>query len=207
MLVVRKTIAIRLTGVFLTICCLGCVPFDVCAQNHHDSDSPHSPWACVFLNRDTETEQELKDDPPLEQDYERSLKEFYRLWCTATRGTSQDRHNAEDKVAVQWKSLWYRDDPFNAEFHETGSFGLLVLMAVTHRVPEPMVNDGTFLNDWLNDCSDRCFMVYGDDDPGARQEWLRLMRLRKEVMVHLGGDPATRPVLKMLKNAKLYPVN
>ncbi len=33
------------------------------------------------------------------------------------------------------------------------------------------------------------------------------MRLRKEVTVHLGGDPAARQVLKMLKNAKLYPVN
>ena len=203
----RKTIGLGLIGTSLSIYCLCCIPFDACAQTRPAPTSPRIPWACIFLNRGTETEQEIKDDPLDEQNYDRSLKEFYRLWCTAGPGALRDRQQAADTAAVQWKAVWYRDDPFNAAFHETGSFGMLVLIGITHRVPRPMVNDPDFLHDWLKDCSDRCFMLYGDDDPGARQEWLRFMRLRREVMVSLGGDPAARPVLKMLKNAKLYPVN
>jgi hypothetical protein len=110
-------------------------------------------------------------------------------------------------MAARWKVLWYRDAPFNAEFHETGSWDLLVLLAVTRRVPRPMGDDPVFLHDWMEDCSERCFMTYGDDDLGAHRDWLRMMRLRKEVMVHLPGDAASKQVLKMLKNAKLYPVN
>jgi len=110
-------------------------------------------------------------------------------------------------MTERWKKLWYRDDPFNAEFHETGSFGLLVLIGITHKIPKPLATDSTFMHDWLADCSDRCFMIYGDDDPGAKEEWKKMLRLRKDLMVHLEGDAGAKPVMTMLKNAKLYPVN
>jgi hypothetical protein len=203
----RKAREVGLAGVFWAMCFLGYFSPDANAQDRPVPSSSPSPWACVFLNSDRGTDAELKDDPSEERTYDASLKELYRLWCTAGPGTSLDRQQAADRVAAQWKALWYRDNPFNAEFHETGSFGLLVLIGVTHRVPKPMVDDPVFLHDWMEDCSNRCFMLYGDDDPGAHQEWLQFMRLRKEVIVHLGGDSAARQVLKMLKNAKLYPVN
>ena len=69
-----------------------------------------------------------------------------------------------------------------------------------------MAADPVFLHDWLADCGERCFMVYGDDDPGARKQWLRMMRLRKDVMSDLGRDEVSKSVRKMLENAKLDPV-
>ena len=134
------------------------------------------------------------------------MKEFYRVWCAGTVSSVQVRKSASDAVAERWKRLWY-STPFNVAFHETGSFGLLALMGVTHRVPKPMIEDPTFMHDWLEDCKERCFMIYGDDDPGAKDEWLLMNRLRDDVSMNLKREPAAKLVLTMLKNAKLYPVN
>jgi len=106
-------------------------------------------------------------------------------------------------MAERWKNLWYRDDPFNAAFHETGSSDLLIMIAITRTIPQPLVVDQKFMHDWLDDCKDRCFMIYGDDDPGANKEKLQMHRLRDYVLNHLKMGPATKPVLEMLKNAKL----
>jgi hypothetical protein len=203
----RVAIAVRLTGIFLTISCFASGGSDSCAQGRPAPSSPRLPWACVFLDSGQEADIDLADDPPEERAYAASLKDLYRLWCTANPSTLDEKQSASDRTAIKWKSIWYRDNPYSASFHETGSFELLVLIGVTHRIPKAMVNDPVFLHDWMEDCSDRCFMLYGDDDPGARKEWLRFMRLRKEVIVHLGADPAARSVVAMLKNAKLYPVN
>ena len=135
-----------------------------------------------------------------------SSNKFYHLWCTSISSSQLARKASADEMTEHWKKLWYRDDSFSAAFHETGSFDLLVMMGITHQVPRPMVDDPVFMKDWLNDCSDRCFMIYGDDDPGARDEWLRMRRLQKDVMDHLGSDPASKSVIKVLVNAKLYPV-
>jgi len=179
---------------------------DTRAQSGPHPSSPQLPWACLYFDPGRGVAEDPKSEPKEEQKFDAGMREFYRLWCTPVPSTPQQRRTAVNDVASLWKRIWYRENPFSAVFHETGSFGLLVLMGITRRVPQPMVDDPVFMKDWLDDCSDRCFMLYGDDDPGARQEWLKLMRLRKDVMEHLGGDPAARPVIRMLKNAKLYPV-
>jgi hypothetical protein len=201
-----KVVASRLAGILLIVCCQSCFLPDVCAQNRTSPSQRHFPRACSYFNSGGDEERNAEDDPE-ERKLDASIMSFYRLWCTAGPGTPQQREEAADSVATQWKTLWYRETPFNTAFHETGSFTLLVLMGITHRVPRTMVSDSAFLHDWLEDCSERCFMLYGDDDPGAPQEWRRMMRLRREVQDHLGGKPAALQVLQMLKSAKLYPVN
>jgi hypothetical protein len=176
------------------------------AQSGRHPPSPRFAWACSYFDPGRGVGEDAKDDPKEEREYNASVKELYRLWCTQVSSTLQQRRAAADNVASLWKQLWYRENPFSAEFHETGSFALLALMGITHRVPQPMVDDSVFMKDWLNDCSDRCFMTYGDDDPGAKRESMRSMRLRKDVMDHLANDPASNSVLNMLRNAKLYSV-
>jgi hypothetical protein len=148
-----------------------------------------------------------RNEPEEEQLYNRSFDDFYRLWCTSASRSPDAREDAANTMADRWKQLWYRDDPFNVAFHETGSFELLVMMAITRRVPKPMVDNPTFLHDWMDDCSDRCFMIYGDEDPSAGKEKLRMLRLRNDVLAHLRREPAAKRVLEMLKNTKLDPVN
>jgi hypothetical protein len=201
-----KIKAIRSTVACLTFLVIF-FALDSRAQSGPHTAGSHFPPACSYFDPGRGEAEDAKNDPKEEQKYDAGVREFYRLWCTPVPSTPQQHRAAADDVAIRWKQIWYRENPFSAEFHETGSFALLVLMGITHRVPQTMADDPVFMKDWLNDCSDRCFMLYGDDDPGERQEWLELMRLRKEVMEHLGGDPAARSVIRMLKNAKLYPVN
>jgi hypothetical protein len=176
---------------------------NACAQNHLPVRDSRFPLGCRFLGQGYAAE---KDDPAEEHRYADSSNKFYQLWCTSVLSSQPIRETAADEMAESWKKLWYRDDPWNVAFHEAGSIDLSALLATTHKLPRPLAADPEFMHDWLYDCSDRCFMIYGDDDPGARQEWKRLMQLRKDVMDHLGSDPAGRSVIKMLRNAKLYPV-
>jgi hypothetical protein len=181
-------------------------PAPVAAQQHPSPPAFRFPKACLYFKPDL-SDQPSSDDLAEERDLSASAAEVYRVWCTPGRYAQELKLKAADRMAVSWKRLWDRGDPFNTAFHETGSFGLLVLIGITQKVPRPMAEDKAFLHDWLEDCSERCFMIYGDDDPGARHEWLRLMQLRRETMVQLGKDPAAKPVIRMLKSAKLYPVN
>jgi hypothetical protein len=199
-----KAIVNRLIGVSMILACLLAFSSNLHAQRIAHPSGLAMPWACRFLGPDDEKAE--GNDPEEEKNYPRSFNNFYRLRCTSAPASSGVRRDAANKVAESWRQLWYRDDPFNAAFHETGSFELLVMIAIMRKIPTPMVDNPAFMRDWMEDCSDRCFMLYGDDAPGARQDWLRLMRLRKEAMMRLGGDPAAKPVLKMLKNSKLYPV-
>ena len=177
---------------------------NACAQTRALRPDSRFPQACRFLVPNFATE---KDDPEEERRYAESSNKFYHLWCASDSSSRQAREAAADEKAESWKKLWYRDDPFNAAFHETGSFDLLVLLGITQKLPRPLVASPEFMQDWLKDCSDRCFMIYGDDDPEAKQEWQRMMHLRDDVLVHLEREQAAKPVLTMLKNAKLYPVN
>jgi hypothetical protein len=190
---------------FLFGCCPGSTQV-ASAQNKVEAARSQFPWACRYFDRSNDADTDTEDDP-LERDLDADVAAFYRLWCTTTPSTPIARQAAAEKVATNWKKLWYRENPFNASFHEVGSFTLLVLMGITHRVPVQMTADPAFMHDWLADCSERCFMIYGDDDPGARQEQLRMIRLREEVVDHLGNTPAAKSVREMLKNAKLDSVN
>jgi hypothetical protein len=106
-------------------------------------------------------------------------------------------------MAESWKQTWYSKDWYNAAFHETGSYELLVVIAITRKLPGPLVADPRFMHDWLEDCRGSCFQIFGNDDPGAKAESVRLLRLRSDVMDEFKGDPAAKSVLEMLKNARL----
>jgi hypothetical protein len=200
-----KPIVIRVTEVALLIACL--LPFssNLRAQRGVLPSGSGIPWACRFLGTDDEKAEQ--NDPQEERNYSRSINRFYQLWCTSAPGSPGVRNEAANTMAESWKQLWYRDDPFNAAFHETGSLDLLATIAITRRLPKPMVDNPIFMRDWAEDCSDRCFMIYGDDDPGASKARLHMLQLRNYVLNHLRREPAAKPVLKMLKNAKLDTVN
>lgn len=207
MVAVREGMKIRAAEYFFAVCCLLAVgTMMLHAQQAAHGPRPTFPWACAYFAPQGGDDSSDSDDPE-EKQLSARADEVYRMWCTASSSSRQDRERAADAMALQWKKLWYRDKPFNTAFHETGSFGLLVLMGITHRVPKPMIEDLEFMHDWLADCSDRCFMTYGDDGPDAKEELRKMLRLRDEVSNHLVADSATKPILTMLKNAKLDPVN
>lgn len=199
-----KLTLFRLTEIALLFLCLLYEPFELNAQKLATRSGSRIPWACRFLAPDYSVE---KDDPEEEHSYAESSNKFYHLWCTSISSSKLDRETAANDMVGLWKKLWYRDEPFNVAFHETGSFDILVLLGITHKVPKPLTADPEFMHEWLKDCSDRCFMIYGDDDPSAKQEWQRMMHLRHDVLIHLKREPAAEPVFTMLKNAELYPVN
>jgi len=201
----RKSTMIGWTDAALfSWCLLLCT--NLFAQHQRGSANSKAPWVCSFLDSSVDVISTEKDDPAVEQAYAMSSRDLYRVWCKSEVDSAQDRENAANTFTRRWKSLWYRDNPFNAAFHEVGSFDLLVLMGITHKVPKPMIDDPAFMSAWLEDCKDRCFMIYGDDDPGAKDQWLKMLRLRNDVLKNLKREPAAKPVLTMLKNAKLYPV-
>src|SRR5208282_5991577 len=102
-------------------------PFNSLAQHEVPKAGTRIPWACSLLTPDYQAE---KDDPKEEQTYATSARRFYRLWCTATLSSPEAREDASNSMAKDWKHLWYRDEPFNAAFHETGSYDLLVEIAI-----------------------------------------------------------------------------
>ncbi|MGO8934850.1 MAG: hypothetical protein ACLPLZ_10575 [Terracidiphilus sp.] len=197
----RTSIMFGLTKVFLTFVVL--VLFSSCIRAQHSAHPLGSriPWACQLLS--TGEENAEKSDPEEEQNYSRGFNDFYRLWCTSVSSSPRAKEDAADAMAERWKRLWYRDPPYNAAFHEVGSFELLVVIAITRKLPGPLVADPKFMQDWLKDCKGSCFQIFGNDDPSAKAESLRLLRLRNDVMDHLKGDPEAKPVLEMLKNARL----
>ncbi len=197
----RTSMMFGLTKVFLTFIVL--VLFSSCIRAQHSAHPLASrvAWACSFLP--TGEENSEKSDPEVQQSYSRSFNEFYRLWCTSASSSPKAKEDAANAMAASWKQLWYDKNWYNAAFHEVGDFELLVVIAITRKLPRPLVADPTFMQDWLQGCKGSCFQIFGNDDPRAKAESLRLRRLRNDVMSQLKGDPAAKPVLEMLKNANL----
>ncbi len=197
----RETAVISFAEVTLLLASLLALSSNLQAQRNARSSGSRVPWACSFLP--TGEENAEKSDPEVQQSYSRSFNEFYRLWCTSASSSPKAKEDAANSMAESWKRLWYSKDWYNAAFHEVGDFELLVVIAITRKLPGPLMADPTFMHDWLKGCKGSCFQIFGNDDPGAKAESLRLLRLRKDVMDQLKGDPAAEPVLEMLKNARL----
>jgi hypothetical protein len=200
-IVMRTSMMLRLTKVSLTATILVLCSSSLFALHSPPPSGSSIPWACQFLP--TGEENAEKSDPDVQQSYSRSFNEFYRLWCTSASSSPKAKEDATNSLAESWKQLWYSKDWYNAAFHEVGDFELLVVIAVTRKLPEPLVADPTFMQDWLRGCKGSCFQIFGNDDPSAKAESARLLRLRNEVMTELQGDPAAKSVLEMLKNARL----
>lgn len=165
--------------------------------------SSHFPAACFFFAPPPEGRSSTPDATAKDRAYHSTLAEVYRLWCSPNSSHQEARSHAADAMAQTWKSFWDEDPPFNAEFHETGSFDLLALMGITHQLPEPMVQDPKFLAMWVEDCKNTCFTINTDlNDPKDQRYVIMQLKLRNDVLDHLRKEPAAEPVIKMLEDAQ-----
>lgn len=167
---------------------------------------PTHPSACFFFAPARESRAQIREnarEPTEERAYDASYAEVYRLWCTQAHSASAARMAAADEMVKRWRALWDRQDPYNAEFHETGAFDLLALLGVAHELPAAMANDPEFVKEWIDDCNYSCFHLGGDpSDPADGRFILMQLQLRNDVLDHLKKEPASEPVLDMLMDAK-----
>jgi hypothetical protein len=142
-----KTIAIRLTEATLILAYLLAFSSNLHARRSTLPSSSGILWASRFIEPGNENTE--GNDPEEEQNCSRSFNDFYRLRCTSAPASPSVRENAANKMAESWKQLWYRENPFNAAFYETGSFELLVTIAIARNIPKPMVDNPRFMRDWM----------------------------------------------------------
>jgi len=110
---------------------------------------------------------------------------------------------AADEMAKRWKSVWVRDNPFNAAFHETSSIDLLYLLGLTHQLPAQMVSDPEFTKEWVERCSESCFTIWDVPENRSQEHTLAMeLWLRNDVLDNLKQEPASEPVIKMLREAQ-----
>jgi hypothetical protein len=202
-LVTDESTWIRLAALLLFVC--GLLGHSAFAAGQHQARpaSRRFPMACFFFEPGRFDYDWDKVIPEEERSYTAGANRVYRLWCTANTSTPQQKSSAADEMAVAWKRLWDRDTPFNAAFHESGSFDLLALMGVTHELPAPMRTDANFTKDWIEDCSNACFRLDYDRASAASGRYtLMQLWLRNDVLDNLNKEPAGEPVFKMLMDAK-----
>ena len=138
-----------------------------------------------------------------ERAYSISISEVYRLWCTPNRSNPDQRMAAVDTMVKRWKAVWYRDDPYDAAFHETSASDLLELIGLTHELPAQMVSDPAFTKDWVKACADTCFTIWGvPADPAEEHGLAMRLWLRNDLLDNLKREPASKPVIKMLVEAR-----
>jgi len=106
-------------------------------------------------------------------------------------------------MAVAWKVLWERDNPYNAVFHEVGAFDLLVLLDVTYQVPTSMQKDAAFMDEWTNACKGMCFTIWGDPDNPAQQKAVLIqLHMNNDLLNHFEGKPEAKPIFDLMMNAQ-----
>ena len=203
MTVASKAKMVRLGALLVVVFGLSLSPVLAKPQQHARPSAPRFPKACFFFESGGIDYAGEKESLEEERTYTESTRQFYRLWCIPTAGTPKQKNDAADAMVVAWKRLWDRDLPYNAAFHETGSFDLLALMGITHELPAPMRTDVKFTGEWVENCSYVCFHI--DYDPAsARNGRAVLMQLwlRNDVLDNLKKEPAAEPVFMMLAEAK-----
>ncbi|MGD0734339.1 MAG: hypothetical protein ABR976_04290 [Terracidiphilus sp.] len=185
----------------VVVCDLLVIAAQTGAQQHLLTAASGFPKACFFFKPGSFEGD--KSDLEEEHAYNASGSRFYRLWCTASSATPQQKSDAANAMVVAWKRLWDRDDPFNAAFHEGGEFDLLALLGVTHDMPEPMRKDPKFTGRWIEGCSYVCFHLTADlNSSGGGRYTLMQLWLRNDVLDNLKKEPAAEPVITMLADAK-----
>jgi hypothetical protein len=144
-----------------------------------------------------------KDQSAKNRTYQASVAGVYRLWCTPVASTPEMKNKAADDMATAWKTLWNEDNPYNATFHETGAFDLLVLMGITHQLPAPMATDPKLTQTWIDACNNSCFTIFGDPAKlGDQRNILMQLGLRNDVLRDLRNEPASESVVQMLQDAQ-----
>jgi len=201
-IVMGKSMMIGVLGIVAVACGLS---RQLAAQGNSGTRKTF-PKACYFFVPQKEDESQKRDreqELSEERAYDASFAEVYRLWCTPNRASLNERQAAVDEMVKRWKTVWERDDPFNAEFHETSAIDLLKLMGLTHELPAEMVSDSGLREEWVEACSENCFTIWSvpenltEEHGVAMQLWLR-----NDVLDHLKKEPASEPVIKMLQEAQ-----
>jgi hypothetical protein len=163
------------------------------------------PKACYFFvpQKEDKTEKRAQArDLDDERAYDASFAEVYRLWCTPVHSSPSTRMAAVDKMVKKWKTVWERDDPFNAEFHETSAVDLLYLLGLTHQLPAQMVSDPQLTREWVEACADSCFTIWEVPENRKQEHTLAMeLWLRNDVLDNLKQESASEPVIKMLQEA------
>ncbi len=192
----RKSMTVGLFGMLLVFC--GLSSHSMSAQRH-DSSRTASPKACYFFVPEKQNATEL----PEELIYGNSVNEVWRLWCTTAQSSPDQRQVAVDNMVKSWKAVWERDDPFNAEFHETSASDLLEVMALTHEMPPLMVKNPGFTKEWVEACAESCFTIWGVPENATEEHGLAMkLWLRNDLLDHLKNEPASELVIKMLEDAQ-----
>jgi hypothetical protein len=162
-----------------------------------------NPVACTFLEWGDRSLMIESGGPQEEQDYDTSVAEFYRQWCTPGNHTADARTKARDAVAVAWKALWERKTPLNTMFHNSGPVDLLAVLGVTHELPALMRTDAALTKEFTEACQHSCFTFWLDpEEPSDQTRLVNLFRLYHDVQLKLKREPAAEPVFSMLKNGK-----
>jgi len=177
-------------------------PAVAASQQPAHPSSQSFPAACYFF------EIYKNDDPnnPVNttktRDYLKSFAEVYRLWCKPNSSALQTRMKAADTMAADWKLLW-EDEWTDTIFYEQGGIDLLALMGITHQMPALMVSDPKFTQMWMEACKETCFTISSDLERPAGQHYIIMqLRLRNDVLDNLKQEPASVPVIGMLREAQ-----
>jgi len=198
-----KTTSVRSGTLLLFFCGLSVGYAHAASQHSAHPASSSLPAACYFLKPNDLDHSANKEEPPKEEDYRKRTSAVYRLWCTPNTSTAAAKFKAANAMARSWKQLWDEDEPFDVEFHETGAFDLLVLLGITHQLPAPMVDDPKFKEMWVEECSEKCFTIWGVPEDAAGEHRLAMeLRLRNDVLDNLKKEPASEPVTQMLWDAR-----
>ena len=66
-----------------------------------------------------------------------------------------------------------------------------------------MVNDAKFTQMWVQECSERCFIIWGVPEDATQEHELAMeLRLRNDVLDNLKKESASEPVIQMLSDAQ-----
>jgi hypothetical protein len=187
----------------LFVCGLNVHPAFATPQLPIHSSTQSFPAACYFFAPSKYDHSINKEETAKNRDYIKSVEEVYRLWCKPNDSSLQMKNKAANAMAASWKLFWDEDPPFNAVFHETGAFDLLILLGITHQLPSPMIDDPKFTQMWVQDCSERCFTIWSVPENATDEHKVAMeLRLRNDVLDNLKKEPASEPVIQMLWDAR-----
>jgi hypothetical protein len=195
---------VRAGALLLVVFGLSVRPLPAAAQQHPAHPSPKSfPLACYLFEPNKNDDSSKHWESAKARDYHKSTVEVYRLWCKPNASSAPVKMKAANAMAAAWKLLWDDDEAYDTIFHEFGAIELLALMGITHQMPAPMVDDPEFTQMWMEECNDTCFTINSDlTKPFGQRYIIMQLRLRNDVLDNLKREPASGPVIQMLRDAR-----
>jgi hypothetical protein len=200
----------KVASVLIFTFCGLCVSGADAQRTHRTAKSKQefSPF-CSSLPETVRAEPSKKnEETEKERAYYASVARFSRAWCVPGKIDADDKLKAVDSMVAAWKLFWDEDPSYNAEFHEQGASDLLALMGITHELPKQMRDDPKFVLEWVDYCNRSCFTIWGDPaNPKDQAGILVQLQLWGDVLHRLKQEPATEPILDMLRGAQFRMVD